>query len=193
LTQRSVRGTIIALRVAREVIMLAYLFVAVAVAVRFLPHPFAFTPVGAALLFFGARMPRKQAWIPVALLAASDVYLTIGWYGYPLTADHLLTWAWYAVIVLLGGLLSGNVRPARLAGASLVTSVSFFLVSNFAVWVVWNMYPKTAAGLMMSYAAAVPFFRNTVISDLLFTAVLFGIGALVGTARNAEEAAADWR
>jgi len=56
--------------------MLAYLFVVIAVAVRFLPHPFAFTPVGASLLFFGARGPRRHLWLPLALLAASDVILT---------------------------------------------------------------------------------------------------------------------
>jgi hypothetical protein len=56
--------------------MLAYLFVLVAIAVRFMPHPLAFTPVGASLLFFGARGPKRQWWIPLALLAASDVILT---------------------------------------------------------------------------------------------------------------------
>ena len=44
--------------------MLAYLFVVVAIAVRFMPHPLAFTPVGASLLFFGARGPRRQCWVP---------------------------------------------------------------------------------------------------------------------------------
>ena len=84
--------------------MLAYLFVLVAVAVhlRFFAMPFSFTPVAAALLFFGARMPRKQMWIPVALLVASDVYLTRVTYAYPLTADHFVTWVWYAAMLLLG-------------------------------------------------------------------------------------------
>ncbi len=63
--------------------MLAYLFVIFAVAVRFLPHPFAFTPVGASLLFFGARGPRRQMWVPLAVLAASDVLLTTLVYRYP--------------------------------------------------------------------------------------------------------------
>src|ERR1700746_1118245 len=59
-----------------EVRMLSYLFVLVAIAVRFMPHPLAFTPVGAALLFFGARGPKRQWWVPLVLLAASDVILT---------------------------------------------------------------------------------------------------------------------
>ncbi len=160
--------------------MLAYLFVVVAVLLRFLPHPFSFTPVGAALLFFGARGSRRQAWVPVLLLALSDVVLTRVRYGYPLTADHLATWAWYAAIIGLGFLLRRNASPVRLAGAALATAVSFYVVSNFAVWLAWpNMYPRSLAGLAASYIAAIPFFRNEVISDVLFTAVMFGIPAII--------------
>ncbi len=165
--------------------MLAYLFVAVAVAFRFLPHPLAFTPVGAALLYFGARQQRRRMWIPVAALVASDVVLTRFSYAYPLSADHFVTWAWYAGIVVLGGLICSKASPLRLLAAALGTSVSFFLVSNFAVWAVWNMYPKTFSGLATCYAAGLPFFRNEIAADLLFTAVMFGIGVLVGQ-RHAE-------
>ena len=56
--------------------MLAYLFVVLAIAVRFMPHPWMFTPVTASLLFFGARGPRRFLWAPVAMLAASDIVLT---------------------------------------------------------------------------------------------------------------------
>ena len=168
--------------------MLAYLFLLLAVATRFPEHPWSFTPIGAALLFFGARMPLRRLWIAVALLAGVDVYLTTTRYAYPLTWDHVVTWAWYAAVVALGsGVLKRNARPLRLAGAALATSISFFLVSNFAVWAVWNMYPKTAGGLMMSYAAALPFFRNTVASDLFFTALMFGIAALLAPVAGESE------
>ena len=161
--------------------MLAYLFVAIAVAVhlRFFALPFSFTPVAASLLYFGARMSRKQMWIPVVLLAASDVYLTRVTYGYPLTADHLVTWCWYAAMLLLGGVLIKGFSALRIGAASLIASVSFFLVSNFAVWMVWrDMYPKTFNGLMTCYVAGLPFFRSSVVSDLLFSAAFFGIGYL---------------
>src|SRR5512144_1415328 len=102
--------------------MLAYLFVVIAVAVRFLPHPWAFTPVGAALLYFGARQPRKRLWIPLAMLALADAILTKYTYWYAFTLDTLVTWAWYAGILWMGGLLRDNARPLRLAGASLATS-----------------------------------------------------------------------
>lgn len=162
--------------------MLAYLFVLIAAAVhiRFIALPFSFTPVVAALLYFGARMPRKQLWAPVAILAASDIYLTRVTYGYPVTADHFVTWAWYAAMVLLGGAVIKGFSPLRIGASALSGSVSFFLISNFAVWLVWrDMYPKTFNGLMTCYFAGLPFFRNAVASDLLFSAAFFGIGYLV--------------
>jgi hypothetical protein len=167
--------------------MLAYLFVLVAVVVRLLPHPFSFTPVGASLLFFGAHAPRKRAWIPLALLAASDVFLTKVHYGYPFSADHFATWAWYAAVLLMGGLLRNNARPLRVLAAGLATAVSFFLVSNLAVWAVWNMYPKTFGGLLTSYAVALPYFRNEVAADVGFAALMFSLPALVELLRGARK------
>ncbi len=160
--------------------MLAYVLVLAVIIARIAFRPLAFAPVAPALLFFGAYMPRKRAWIPLVALAAADLYLTVSSYSYPLTADVLVSWGWYAA-VLFGGaaLLKHQVRPVRVAGAGLAASISFFLASNFAVWAVWNMYPKTLGGLVDCYVAAVPFFRNTLAGDLFFSAVLFGIGALV--------------
>ena len=108
--------------------MLAYLFLVFAVAVhmRFLPLPYSFAPVTAALLYFGARRPRREMWIPVAALPAAGVYLSRSVYGYAFSADLLVTWAWYAGMVLLGGLLARKASPLRVVGASLAASVSFF-------------------------------------------------------------------
>ncbi len=157
--------------------MLPYIFVLFAIAFRFIPHPMAFTPVGAALLYFGARAPRRRLWIPLALLAASDVILTLAVYRYPFSWDHFVTWAWYAAMLWFGTTLS-NAGAVRIMGGSLAGSVSFFLISNFAVWAAWEMYPRTVAGLMTCYDAGIPFFRHAVVGDLLFTAVMFGAPAL---------------
>jgi len=168
--------------------MLPYLFVLLAIAVRFLPfagplnilpHAWHFTPLAASLLFFGARGFRRQMWIPLALLAATDVILTKFVYSYPFTWDQLVTWAWYAAILWLGTNLREKSGPVRVIGAALASSVSFFLISNFAVWAAWNMYPKTSSGLMMSYAAGLPFFRSTVAGDLFFSLAFFGTPVLV--------------
>lgn len=155
--------------------MLAYLFVVLAVAVRFMPHPWHFTPVAASLLFFGAYRSRRQLWFPVALLAISDVILNKFVYRYPFSWDVLITWAWYAAVVLVGSELRGRLKPLWIVASALASSVSFFLLSNFAFWATYEMYPKTLAGLITCYAAAVPFFRGTLSGDLVFTAVLFSV------------------
>jgi hypothetical protein len=169
--------------------MLPYLFVLLAIAVRFLPfagpfnvlpHAWHFTPLAASLLFFGARGSRRQMWIPVVLLAATDVILTKFIYSYVLTWDHLVTWCWYAAIILLGTALREKSGFWRVVGAALASSVSFFLISNFAVWAAWpDMYPRTFTGLMMSYTAAIPFFRGTVESDLFFSIAMFNLPVLL--------------
>jgi len=169
--------------------MLAYLFVLLAIAVRFLPfagplnflpHAWHFTPLAASLLFFGARGARRKLWIPLVLMASADVILTKFIYAYPVTWDHLVTWAWYAAILWLGTNLREKSGFWRVVGAALTSSISFFVISNFAVWAAWpQMYPRTFSGLMMSYTAAIPFFRGTVTSDLFFSLAMFGTPVLV--------------
>ena len=160
--------------------MLAYLFIVFAILARmpFMPHPWNLTPVAAALLFFGARGSKRQLWIPFALLAGSDIILTKFVYAYQFSWDHFVTWAWYAAILWLGTSLAENRNWLRVGAAALASSLSFFLVSNFAVWACWDMYPKTLAGLMTCFAAGLPFFQRGFTGDVLFTAVFFGIPAL---------------
>jgi len=159
--------------------MLAYIFVLFAIAVRFMPHPWMFTPVVGALLFFGARGSRRQLWIPFVLLAASDVILTKLVYSLNFSWDHFVTFAWYAAVLWLGTTLRDNAKPLRIMLAALTSSVSFFVLSNFAVWACWSMYPKNFSGLMTSYAMGLPFFRNAIAGDLLFTAAMFATPVLI--------------
>jgi hypothetical protein len=164
--------------------MLPYLFVLLAVAVRFLPfmgplnfipHAWHFTPVAASLLFFGARGSRRQLWIPVVLFAVSDIVLTKYIYAYSFSWDYLITFAWYAAIVWLGTSLREKSGLLRVIAAALASSVSFFLISNFAAWASMpQIYPRSFNGLMMSYTAGVPFFRGTLESDLFFSVAFFG-------------------
>lgn len=165
--------------------MLAYLFLVLAIAMRFMSTPLSFAPVAPALLFFGARGPRKHAWIPVLMLAGCDFALTKFVYAYPYKFDHLVSIAWYAAVLGLGMLLRQNSRPLRIAGAALAASVGFFVVSNFAVWAAWSMYPHNLGGLFACYIAALPFFRNQFVSDMLFSALMFSVPALIELVRPA--------
>jgi hypothetical protein len=179
--------------------MLAYLFVIFAVAMRmpFMPHPWNFTPVAAALLYFGARhaqgSSRRQLWIPFAMLAISDLVLNKFVYAYHFSWDQYITWVWYAAILWLGTGLRDNTSLRemkdwlRIGGATVAASVSFFIVSNFGVWAYWPTYPKSFAGLMACYAAGIPFFRHTLGGDLLFAAAMFGLPALAAALAHSGE------
>lgn len=140
---------------------------------------FHFTPMLAVLLFFGSRVRSKWMWLAaVGSLAATDVFLNY-FYAYPLSGDAVISWLWYAGMIWLGSALYEKRNAARVAGAALAGSVSFFLISNFGTWLFWYMYPKTLAGLMAAYVAGIPFYRNQFAADLIFTAAIFGLPALL--------------
>src|ERR1700679_3214927 len=168
-------------------IMLAILVLVLAALSRLLPHifhnmAFNFTAVGAGLLFFGSRRPRWQTVLAVAVMALMDVYLTTKVYGYAFhVKGYLLTWAWYAAVCLLGSALLRKVTVLRVVGGVLASATSFFLLSNFMVWMGNGnlaIYPHSVSGLAACYAAALPFYGNDLLSTGLFATAFFGLPAL---------------
>jgi hypothetical protein len=132
-------------------------------------------PIFSVLLFFGACRPMREFGIAVLGLMGLDIFITTHHYGYKLAPDQALTWMWYLLAVNLGAAaLSKTISLRRVAGSSLLISISFFVASNFSVWFEWNMYPKSLSGLLACYAAALPFFRNSVVAELLCSGLLFG-------------------
>lgn len=168
-------------RVARA---FAVLLVIVGVLLRLAPHPWNVTPVGASALFAGARLPLPIAiGVPLATMIASD--LVIGM--------HSLWWAtWSATVfaVLIGTWLRTRRGVGSIAGAAIAGSLVFFLVTNGAVWAEGLVYPRTLRGLVDCYVAAIPFWRSSLLGDLLWSGVLFGGWALAERAVRAREAAA---
>ena len=144
--------------------------IATAAAMRLLPHPPNFTPIGAMALFSGAYLGRRGALALVAPLGAlllSD--LVLGFYrGMPTVYFSV------ALIVLIGTLALRRASPLRIGAAALASSLLFFVVTNFGMWLSSGIYPRTLAGLEACYVAAIPFFQNTVAGDLFFSALLFG-------------------
>jgi hypothetical protein len=180
--------------------MLAYLVLLLAVLSRILPHAFHavswnFTAVGGGLLFFGSRMNAangRPTWVTAARLAsalavliATDYYLTIFAYGYSFHArEYVVTWLWYAAVCLIGMEILHKPTLLRVAAGVLASSTSFFLLSNFMFWIGWPAYPHTLAGLAACYTAAIPFYRNDVVSTAITAGALFGLPVLA--ARIAE-------
>ncbi|HUY80710.1 MAG TPA: DUF6580 family putative transport protein [Acidobacteriaceae bacterium] len=162
--------------------MAAFLLVVAAVLSRVLPHPWMnFTAVGGSLLYFGARRPLRQMWIPVLALAATDFYLTVFFYGYAFRmSDYLLTWAWYGAVIVLGYiLLARKTSAARVGAGVLIAPTSFFLITNFAVWFAMpQIYPRSLGGLGLSYAAGLPFYQNDLLSTTIVAGLAFGLPAM---------------
>lgn len=171
--------------------MFAYVLLFVAVMSRVVPHPawFSFTAVGGSLLYFGARRSWWQGIFPIAALAATDYFLTVYAYSYPFhVQDYLVTWAWYGVAMVIGGAMLRNRANAGLViGASIASSTSFFLISNFMVWVGSAMYPQTASGLGTCYLMGLPFYRNDLMATSLVAGLAFGVPALIRRTREAQE------
>jgi len=160
---------------------------------RLLPHlshsiPYNITAVGAGLLFFGSRRARWETVLAVAVMALMDAYLTIGVFHYHFhVRGYLVTWAWYAAVCLMGSALLRRVTVLRVVAGVLASSTSFFLLSNFMVWLGSRMYPHTAAGLGACYVAGLPFYGNDLMSTSFFAAVFFGLPALAAQLREADE------
>jgi hypothetical protein len=163
--------------------MFAYLLLLIAVLTRLLPHAgwLNFTAVGGALLYFGARRPWREMLAPLAALMATDYCLTVFTYHYPFVwQSYMTTWSWYLAAMALGQiLLSSRTTFVRVAAGVLLGPTSFFVVSNYAVWVGSGMYPRTLGGLGVCYMAAVPFYRNDLLSTALVSALVFGVPVLV--------------
>jgi hypothetical protein len=147
--------------------------VVAAAAFRILPHPPNFSPIAAVALFGGAHFADRRAafLVPLAAMFLSDLVLG-------LHALMPVIYGCFALVVCLGLLLRQRRSPVHIAALTLTASLLFFTISNFAVWAFSGMYPRTGAGLAACYAAALPFFQNTLAGDLCFTTVLFGGMAL---------------
>lgn len=147
--------------------------VVVGVVMRLLPHPGNFTPVTAIALFSGVVLaPQIALFLPLIIMIASD--LLIGPHAlYP------LTWGSFFLVSLLGLSIRGNAKGGRIFLGTLGGSIIFFIITNLGVFIFQNMYEKSWQGLAVCYTMALPFFRNTLLSDLLFSALLFGVFAAV--------------
>jgi hypothetical protein len=155
---------------------MVYLIVLAAVLARFaIYHPVNFSPVYAALLFAGAFLKKRDSiWFPVGIIAACDLLLTTQIYHESLRWFHALNLLAFASIVVIGWWLRGHTTVRRVLAASVAGPTVFFVVSNLAVWLSGQMYPRTLAGLVACYTAAIPFYGNSLAAGVVFSAILFG-------------------
>lgn len=156
-------------------VLLIVTMIAAAAASRLIPHPPNMTSIAAIALFGGATLADKRLafLVPLAALFASD--LVLGFHN-----QMIAVYSSFALTVFLGLWLQLQRKTAlTILGAAIASSLLFFVVVDLAIWLQGDMYPRTMAGLVACYTAALPFLRNQVLGDLLYTAVLFGGFALL--------------
>jgi hypothetical protein len=146
------------------------LMILAAAFVRLIPHPPNFAPIAAMALFSGAYFNKKSFAFAVPLAA---MFLTDAIIGF-----HSSMWIVYlsfALIVVIGMFMLKKISIKNVIVASVTASISFFLITNFGVWAFGTMYPKNIAGLIECYIAAIPFIQNTLLGDLFYSGIMFGI------------------
>lgn len=136
-------------------------FIVIAVLVRLFPHLPNVTPVTAIALFSGVYFTNKKFAFTMPLLAMvlSDLFL-----GF--SAITLFVYAAFILVAYIG--LSSKKISIK---SILISSISFFIITNFGVWLLY--YPKSFAGLVECYTLAIPFFRNSIIGDFFFAGVMY--------------------
>jgi hypothetical protein len=149
------------------------LIILAAAASRLLPHPDNVAPIAAMALFAGAKFENKQLAfaIPAMAMLLSDA--VIGFYS-----GMWITYMAFAAVVCIGFMLRSKQDVMHTALATVAGSVLFFLVTNFALWSSHGLYSHTLDGIMQSYTMALPFFRNSLLGDAFYSAILFGGFAL---------------
>lgn len=147
---------------------------------RVLPTPHNVSPVEAMALFGGAYFAARwlSIVVPLGAMLVADLALSAlhgGLYsGYLFGTGFLIVYACIAAMSLLGFGLRGRVTAPRVLVYALGSATGFFLVTNFAAWLGSPLYPQTLSGLGASYVAGLPFFKNSLLGTLAFSAILFG-------------------
>lgn len=131
-----------------------------AILTRLIPHPPNFAPVTAIALFSAINFNNNllKFFIPLISLIVFDIIV-----GFSLI--NIFVYLSFIVIVLVGN----HFKKIKLISI-LISSVVFFIISNFGVWIVG--YPKTVNGIIICYTAAIPFFINTILGDLFYSFLL---------------------
>jgi hypothetical protein len=180
--------------------MPAYLLLVLAILTRVVPHHdwMNFTAVGGSLLYFGARRSWREMLVPLAALMATDYFLTVYAYHYSFSwSAYIPTWAWYAAVMVLGYvLLHSKTTWLRVGTGVVLGPTSFFLISNYAVWLISShtvrlasdMYSHTFSGLITCFAAGLPFYRNDLLSTAIVAGLAFGVPVLVRQMRRERQA-----
>ena len=150
-------------------IIITFLFISVILALgRIIPHPPNFTPILATAIYTPYMVNDKWIAVLIPLSAMFIADIIIGFHPYML---------WVYGAIGLSTLISSwsmrfNKKYIQLGVMAILSSILFFIITNFAVWAIWDYYPKTIDGLIICYIKAIPFFQNTLLGTIIYTAII---------------------
>ncbi|MFH1462578.1 MAG: DUF6580 family putative transport protein [bacterium] len=151
-------------------ILIALSLILIGIVSRLLPHAPNFSPILAIALFGGTYLSRKIAFVlPIAAMVITDIF--IGYYEFNLM---FFVYGSFLLCVILGFWLKKHKKWHTVFGSAILGAVLFFLITNFAVWAFTPWYAKTISGVIQCYFLALPFFKNTLLGSLFYSAVFFG-------------------
>jgi hypothetical protein len=165
-------------------ILLILAMILIAAFSRLIPHPSNFTAIGAMTLFGSAYNSKKYlAFLaPLVAMWLSDLAINNVIYaeynnGFVwFQSFQLYTFLSIALIAILGFVLFKKVSAKNIAIGSLLAPTLFFIVSNFGSWMSpMALFPKTFDGLIQTYVAGIPFYRNNIMGTIVFSTVMFGV------------------
>ena len=149
--------------------IITFLFISVILALgRIIPHPPNFTPILATAIYTPYMVNDKWIAVLIPLSAMFIADIIIGFHPYML---------WVYGAIGLSTLISSwsmrfNKKYIQLGVMAILSSILFFIITNFAVWAIWDYYPKTIDGLIICYIKAIPFFQNTLLGTIIYTAII---------------------
>ena len=135
---------------------------------RLIPHLPNMTAVSAMALFAGSMWGLSVATflIPMAIMSLTDLV-----FGLHPTMTYV--YGSFVAISLLGALFLRERRGVKVVAFSLLSSALFFAITNLGYWAEGGFYPHNFSGLVECYVAGLPFVKNQVVGDLMYSAILF--------------------
>ncbi len=135
---------------------------------RLIPHPPNFTPILAIALFSGFQIKNRllALLIPLISMYISDIVI-----GYHIT----ILWVYCSLLIIssLGFIFSRYQSVSTFIFGLFSSALIFFIVTNFGVWYTSTFYEPNIFGLLMCYAAGIPFFTNTLLSTLIYGIIFY--------------------
>ncbi len=152
-----------------EKIIWSVCLIVVVLMIRTSDHMPNVVPIAAIALWAGAVWPMPGAMV-VPLVAMLLADMVIGLASWPVMLAVYLS---YGLIAGMGRWVKERFRPAKIVGTAMLGATVFYLITNAAVWWFDGLYPRTMTGLILSYFYALPFYRSTLLGDIVYTGSLF--------------------